>query len=91
MDIMKEIGESLKEIRETKKYSVYKIEKETGIKHQSLYKWEKGEQEPSIIACIKLAEYYEVTLDYLVGKEDKNIKSSKYYMCQINANGNNNL
>lgn len=89
---MKEIGESIKEIREYNKKSVYDIEKETGIKHQSLYKWENGQQEPSITKCLILAEYFNVTIDYLIGREIKNeYNKSKYNKCMIIANGNNNL
>lgn len=89
---MKKIGENLKAIREENEKSVYDIEKEIGISHQSLYKWEKGEREPSIIACIKLAEYYKCSLDYLVGREVREENNnSKYYKCNIMANGNNNL
>ncbi len=74
---MKQIGKSFKEIREQKNISVYQIEKDIDIKHQSLYKYEQGEREPSIIACIKLAAYYNVTLDYLLGLEDET--GSKIY------------
>lgn len=66
MITIQEIGENLKYIRENKNISVYKIEKELGISHQNLYKWEKGQSEPSIMQCIKLSKYYGITLDELV-------------------------
>lgn len=88
----KEVGESLKEIRELNNKSVYDIEKDIGISHQSLYKWENGEQEPSILKCVALAEYFNVTIDYLIGREVKNdYNKSKYNKCTIIANGNNKL
>lgn len=89
---MNKIGESLKEVREENKKSVYDVEKEIGISHQNIYKWEKGESEPSITACIRLAKYYNCTIDYLVGIENKKEQQiSKYYKCNITANGNNKL
>ncbi len=66
---MNNIGESLREQREKAKKSVYDIEKELGLTHQSQYRWETGKQEPSIITCIKLADYYGITLDELVGRD----------------------
>ncbi len=66
---MKKIGENLREQREKLKKSVYDIEKELGLSHQSQYRWETGKQEPSIVTCIKLADYYGISLDELVGRE----------------------
>ena len=68
MEIMKKVGESIKLARMERNKTVYDIEKEVGLSHQSQYKWESGETEPSIVSCIKLAEYYGITLDELVGK-----------------------
>ena len=63
------IGEYLKEAREKCNKSPYDVEKETGINHASIYRWEKNENEPSIYQCIKLADFYGVSLDELVGRE----------------------
>ncbi|MBQ7339344.1 MAG: helix-turn-helix transcriptional regulator [Clostridia bacterium] len=66
---MKKVGENLKLTRVENNKSIYDIEKELKISHQNLYKWEKGQSEPSIINCIKLADYYGISLDELVGRE----------------------
>lgn len=34
-------------------------------------RYERGERELPLWAAIKLADYYDVTLDYLVGRTDK--------------------
>lgn len=68
---MKEVGENIKYNREIRNKSVYDIEKELKISHQNQYKWEQGEREPSIMNCIKLADYYGITLDELVGRDVK--------------------
>ena len=34
-------------------------------------RYERGERELPLWAAIKLADYYEVTLDYLVGRADR--------------------
>ena len=36
----------------------------------SISAWELGQQEPGMSALIKIADYFEVPLDYLVGRED---------------------
>lgn len=39
---------------------------------QSLYsKYERGEREIPLSLALKLADYYNVSLDYLVGRSDK--------------------
>lgn len=45
-----------------------------GTSQQNISRWEKGEVEPSITFCIKLADYYGITLDELVGR---NINAGK--------------
>ena len=38
---------------------------------QSLYsKYERGERELPLALAVKLADYYRITIDYLVGRDD---------------------
>lgn len=62
-------AESLKEIRIDKSKTLLDVEKDTGINHANLSRWENGKVLPSIEFCLKLAEYYDVSLDELVGRE----------------------
>ena len=40
--------------------------------HLTVYqRYERGERELPLWAAIKLADYYDITLDYLVGRNDK--------------------
>lgn len=41
---------------------------ETGITQQQLSAYERGETLPSILSLVKLADLYDVSLDYLVGR-----------------------
>lgn len=36
----------------------------------NLSRWEKGLNEPSIMECWKLADYFDVTIDYLCGRDE---------------------
>lgn len=86
------IKESLRELRELKGKSQNQVAKETGINQQMINYWELGKGVPKLEFLIILADYYNVTLDYLVGREerDKNV-NTKYYKCNINAKNNNNF
>ena len=47
-----------------------KLTKDTGLAHSVITKWKQGEQKPSTEAIIKLADYFEVSTDYLLGRTD---------------------
>ena len=46
------------------------ISNELGITKQKLTNWKSGYSEPCIDDLIKLAKYFDVTVDYLVGIEE---------------------
>lgn len=48
------------------------IAKELGLSPQTLNNYVNGKTEPSIETLCKLADYYHVTLDYLVGRQFAN-------------------
>lgn len=43
-----------------------------GIKHSSYQSYESGANEPNIEKLIKLADYFNVSIDYLVGRNWQN-------------------
>lgn len=47
----------------------------TGIDQKTLSNYETGKTNPDSYALIKLADFFEVTIDYLVGRSDNNFKS----------------
>lgn len=66
---MRNYGELLKEHRLAKGVSLLDVERETGIDNSNLSRWEQGKVLPSIYFCEKLADYYGVTLDELIGRD----------------------
>jgi len=62
-------GEALKFQREQQGISQSQLAREIGTSHQNVNRWEKGVVLPSIEFCIKLADYYEISLDELVGRD----------------------
>ena len=66
------IGEELKSHRMANNLSLLELEKKTGISNQNLSRWERNLVIPSVDFCIKLADFYGISLDELVGRECKN-------------------
>lgn len=50
--------------------TAYKVSKDTGISQSSLSLWKSGKVQPSRDALDKLAAYFDVPVDYLLGKID---------------------
>ena len=69
---MKNIGAELKYHRRANNLSQYTLAKETGISQQKISYYESGKHTPSITDCITLANYYGITLDELVGRDNSN-------------------
>ena len=61
----------LKELRTAKKVSQLKLQMETGIEQSLLSKFENGVRTPPTEALIILADYYNVSIDYILCRTDK--------------------
>lgn len=66
---MKNIGAILKEHRIVSGKTLKDVEEATGISNQNLSRWENGKVIPNIEFCIKLADFYGISLDELVGRD----------------------
>ena len=64
------IKERLKELRKENKLTQKQIAKILNKSETGYASWEQGLAEPSINDLILLSDYYRVSIDYLVGKED---------------------
>ena len=64
--------EVLKELRKEKKATQEEIAKYLGIKKQSYSRYELDIAEPNIENLIKLADYFGVSVDYLIGRKFSN-------------------
>lgn len=47
------------------------VAKEGSFGYRSYCRWERGEAEPTLSTLIKLADYFDVSLDYLAGRADE--------------------
>ncbi len=73
-DVVKNVSSFLQYVRwHGYKLSQPDIEKETGITQCQLSNYENGKTLPSLLAAIALADMFDISLDYLVGRcENKN-------------------
>jgi len=67
----------LKKLRNDREISQAKIAPMFGVRQQSYATWETGETQPDIETLLKLAIFFDVTVDYLTGASDEIIKSPK--------------
>ncbi|MCI8596487.1 MAG: helix-turn-helix transcriptional regulator [Clostridia bacterium] len=60
-------GERLKELRTEKKLSQMELSVATGISQSAIAKWELGKTDPTAYALITLSNYFNESVDYLLG------------------------
>ncbi len=66
---MKEFGERLKELRAEKGITQKQLASVLNVSGNTVHSWECDKQEPSMAMLLVLSAYFEVSLDYLFGKE----------------------
>lgn len=62
----------IKELRMEKNMSMAQISKELNIPYTTYVNYEKGKREPNSEMLVKIANYFNVTVDYLIGRTDEN-------------------
>lgn len=65
------IGERIKELRKSKKMSQSELGKFIGVSQTTVTAWENGRAEPSSSYVAKLATFFNVSTDYLLGRNPK--------------------
>lgn len=63
-------GKRVSELRKQHKISQEELSKKIGVHQNVIGRYEREEAKPSIDVASKLADIFNVTLDYLVGKTD---------------------
>lgn len=67
---MATFAERLKQLRDERKISQAAVAKELGVSRYAVYAYEKGKSAPSLDGLIMLADYFDVSVDYLLGRTD---------------------
>lgn len=60
----------LKELRKSRKLNQVDLGKIAGITSKQIQRYESGESEPTLSVLVRLSDYFDVSLDYLVGRSD---------------------
>ncbi len=68
---MKIFSERLRELRVENKMSMKDLAKEIGTSDVAINNWENQINEPKITYLYKLANFFNVSSDYLIGLEDE--------------------
>ena len=63
-------GDRLKELRTKRGITQFKFAKELNIATGTIGNWEVNSRTPDCTMLIKIADYFDVSLDYLLGRED---------------------
>ena len=61
----------LKELRKTRGYTQIALQMQTGIEQALLSKFENGERIPPTETLIRLADFFNVSIDYILCRTDK--------------------
>lgn len=68
---MKELGERLRTLRESVKFSQVKMAELLGVKQSSINRYEQGLSSPSLETLLQYADYFDVSMDYIFARTDK--------------------
>lgn len=79
---MTTLGEKLKVLREKKKLLQKEVASELNIKSQTYSRYENNLRVPDIHTLVKIANYYKVSTDYLLGV-DKDYIDKKQILTDI--------
>ena len=81
-----EFNEILRNLRKENNLELKVIANDLSIPYNNIARYERGDCEPSIRTLILLAKYYKVSVDYLVGNDDKGVYISEQEYKDIETN-----
>lgn len=61
----------LQQLRERKRISRIVLSELCGLHSDAIRRYELGEDEPTLHSIVAIAEYFDVSVDYLLGRCDK--------------------
>lgn len=61
----------IKELRNNKKLTLNEMSSQVSIPRATLSRYERGDCEPKLSTWMKLADYFKVPLDYLIGYKEE--------------------
>lgn len=71
MNINKIVADRLKSLRKDKKLTQTDMAKLLNVTQNAIFRYESGQNEPSLSTILFYSEYFNVSIDYIFGKERK--------------------
>ena len=60
----------IRELRKARRITQLKMALDLDMSQNTISRYESGEREPGIAELIRIADYFRVSIDYLVGRTD---------------------
>lgn len=60
----------LRKLRERRRMNQKALGECCGVSKNTVARWERGEREPAMCSLIKIADFFEVSTDYLLGRQN---------------------
>ena len=67
------VAERIKELMKEENLNQVRLAEKIGVKQNTISAWLSGKKEPSITSLRKLADFFDVSVDYIIGR--KNFKT----------------
>ena len=67
---MNNFGNKIRELRKKKGISQLRLATDLNTTQNTISRYETGEREPGIDELIKIADYFNVSVDYLIGRTE---------------------
>ena len=67
---MPTLADRLKELRKSKGLSQREVGEAIGVNERNYRRYEAGDSDPAATKVVKLADFFEVSADYLLGRSD---------------------
>ena len=64
------VADRIRELMKEHNLNQVKLAQNVGVKQNTISAWLLGKKEPSITSLWLLADYFDVDIDYLVGRKD---------------------
>jgi transcriptional regulator with XRE-family HTH domain len=64
-------GERFKQLREERGLNQPEIAKKLGVIKQTISNYENNNREPEFSDLVKIADFFQISIDYLLGRTDK--------------------
>ncbi len=77
-------GEKLKKLRMDKDLLQKELAEELKTDRSTITAWEIGKAYPTVEMLISIADYFNVSIDYLLGREAENKTENKHFNCKEN-------